>query len=85
MFDKYGIERCFSFGKELHLNECRDYLENITKNLKILNRNILLVDDDFENIKCAHEEGHLAFHVNKTVSLEELLNYLSRALLNSTS
>jgi hypothetical protein len=83
MFDKYGIESCFSFGKELHLNECRDYLEMVTKHLKILNKNILLIDDDFENISFAHKEGHFAFHVNKTVCLEELAQYLSRALLNS--
>ncbi len=82
MFDKYGIESCFSYGKELHLNECRDYLEMITKNLKILNKNILLIDDDYENINCAHKEGHLAFHVNKNVCLEELMQYLNRAIMN---
>lgn len=80
--DKYGLENCFSNGKQLHLNFCKEYLEDRVNNLKILNKDILLIDDDTENIEFARQAGHLAFQVNKNVSLQELYQFLLQKNVN---
>jgi hypothetical protein len=80
--DKYGLENCFSNGKQLHLNFCKEYLEDRVNSLKILNKDILLIDDDTENIEFARQAGHLAFQVNKNVSLHELHQFLLQKNVN---
>ena len=58
----------------------RDYFEAVmpSKSFKILNEDILLIDDDPDNISIARKHGHLAFEVSQTFSLNELQEFLYR-------
>ena len=75
--DKYGLANCYYNGKQIHIKVVRDYFE-ATRNLKIQNEDIILIDDDTENIANARRNGHLAFEVGRLFSLNELQEFLNR-------
>lgn len=43
---------------------------------KILNEDVFLIDDDIDNIGFARKNGHLAYHINKTVNLNDINLFL---------
>ena len=75
--DKYGLPNCYYNGKQIHIAVVRDYFE-ASRNLKILNEDIILIDDDTDNISIARKNGHLAFEVGRLFSLNELQEFLNR-------
>lgn len=83
--DEYGVENCYTNGKQIHLDVCRKYFDSINSvnskytsksAAKIGDASILLVDDDVQNLKIAHSNGHLAFQVNQNMQLVDLYNFL---------
>ena len=102
--EQHGIEYCYSNGKQIHLQYCRNYFEahysinsnaamtnngsssaNSTsrksnKENPIQNQNILLIDDDVQNLKMAHENGHMVYQVNSSMKLVDFYNYLREKL-----
>ena len=77
--DKYGLANCYYNGKQMHIAVVREYFE-ATRNFKILNEDIILIDDDTDNISIARKNGHLAFEVEvgHIFSLNELQEFLNR-------
>ncbi len=75
--DKYGLANCYYNGKQMHIAVVREYFE-ATRNFKILNEDIILIDDDTDNISIARKNGHLAFEVGRLFSLNELQEFLNR-------
>lgn len=80
--DEYGVESCYTNGKQIHLDVCRKYFDSMASKYtsksaaKIADASILLVDDDVQNLKIAHGNGHLAFQVNQNMQLVDLYNFL---------
>ena len=72
--DVKGINNLFSNGKQIHLDYARWIFES--ENNKILNKNILLVDDDLRNLQIANKNGHCTFQVTSSTQLKDFLNYL---------
>ena len=72
--EAYGINNLFSNGKQIHLDYARWIFES--ENNKILNKNILLVDDDLRNLQIANKNGHCTFQVTSSTQLKDFLNYL---------
>lgn len=82
--ERYGIDTCYTNGKEIHLEYCRNFFEGPNKKdvNKIDNSNIILIDDDQQNIRIAINNNHFAFHVNNSTKLIDLNNYLNNCLDN---
>ena len=78
--EKHGIENCYSNGKQIHLDYCRDIFEATKRgnkeNNQINNENVLLLDDDTQNLKLALDNGHYVFQVTSTCQLSDFFKFL---------
>lgn len=72
--NEHGYE-AYTNGKQLHLDFCRNYL-NQNGYSTIENKSILLIDDDENNLKVAEKYEHYVFQVDNNVNLHLLVNVL---------
>jgi len=76
--ERNGTEMCYANGKQIHIDYCRSYFQQVNgKNAALIDdSNVLLIDDDVQNIRLARTSGHHAFPVENNMKLADLYNFL---------